>query len=52
MTANIEVEERYDANQPRKEKADLLTNLKVIDITPFVGPSLMRVGGCGHAAAA
>ena len=22
-----------------------------IDVTPFVGPVLMRVGGCGHAAA-
>ena len=21
------------------------------DVTPFVGPGLMRVGGCGHAAA-
>ena len=21
------------------------------DVTPFIGPSLMRVGGCGHAAA-
>jgi hypothetical protein len=21
------------------------------DVTPFVGPSQMRVGGCGHAAA-
>ena len=22
-----------------------------IDVTPFVGPGLMRVGGCSHAAA-
>ena len=22
-----------------------------IDVTPFIGPGLMRVGGCGHAAA-
>lgn len=22
-----------------------------VDVTPFVGPGLMRVGGCGHAAA-
>jgi len=21
------------------------------DVTPFIGPGLMRVGGCGHAAA-
>ena len=24
---------------------------KIFDVTPFVGPGLMRVGGCGHAAA-
>jgi len=22
-----------------------------VDVTPFIGPGLMRVGGCGHAAA-
>lgn len=22
-----------------------------IDVTPFIGPGFMRVGGCGHAAA-
>lgn len=25
--------------------------LNIGDVTPFVGPDLMRVGGCGHAAA-
>jgi hypothetical protein len=24
---------------------------KTTDVTPFIGPGLMRVGGCGHAAA-
>ena len=25
-------------------------NLEDVDVTPFVGPGVMRVGGCGHAA--
>ena len=25
-------------------------NINGSDVTPFVGPGLMRVGGCGHAA--
>jgi hypothetical protein len=25
--------------------------LSAPDVTPFIGPGLMRVGGCGHAAA-
>ena len=25
--------------------------LERVDVTPFIGPGLLRVGGCGHAAA-
>jgi hypothetical protein len=25
--------------------------IKTLDVTPFIGQGLMRVGGCGHAAA-
>jgi putative transposase len=31
--------------------SELFTRGKKSDVTPFVGPGLMRVGGCGHAAA-
>ena len=29
----------------------ILVFFGLLDVTPFVGPGLMRVGGCGHAAA-
>jgi len=36
-------------------KADALHTTQALfagasDVTPFIGPGLMRVGGCGHAA--
>jgi hypothetical protein len=42
--------------QPRPDQIEEILDLRLeslgtSDVTPFIGPGLVRVGGCGHAAA-
>ncbi len=42
--------ELISSTTTRKGKRDIACH-RFIDVTPFIGPVLMRVDGCGHAAA-